>query len=103
VIRHVVLFRFRPEVSEGEQRAILDELRSFPSRYPAMQRFALGENRSRRDQTFPFAMHIEFPGWAELDAYLESSTHETFVRERFAPVIQQRAIASIETDPETSP
>ena len=96
MIRHVVLFRFRSEASEAQRRALLDELRSFPSQHPAMRRFALGENRSKRDQTFPLAMHIEFADWASLDAYLESCTHEAFVRERFAPLIEQRAIASIE-------
>lgn len=96
MIRHVVLFRFRPEVPEAARQRLLDELRRFPEQFPAMASFALGENRSRRDATFPYAMHIEFPTWADLDAYLGSAVHEAFVAERFAPLIDQRAIASIE-------
>jgi 2,3-dihydroxy-p-cumate/2,3-dihydroxybenzoate 3,4-dioxygenase len=101
VIRHTVAFRFRPEVSDDDRRATIDELNSFPSFYPAMRRWALGANISQRDDTFTYAFNVEFDSEAELLAYLNSERHEEFVRERFRPRVEARAIVSFEApDPD---
>ena len=94
MIRHVVSFRFRPEVPEPERAEVLAELEGLPGRFPAMRRFALGTNISRRDDTFSHAFSVEFESEGELVAYLDSEEHETFVRERFRPRVEQRAIVS---------
>ena len=96
MIRHVVAFRFRDEVDAGARQAMVDELNSFPSQFPAMQRWALGENISQRDDTFTHAFIVEFDTEDELLAYLNSERHERFVQERFRPQIAGRAIVSFE-------
>lgn len=96
MIRHVVAFRFREEVSEGGRQSLIDELNRFPLHYPAMRRWALGTNRSRRDATFSHAFSVEFDSEVELTAYLDSDAHERFVRERFRPLVEARAIVSFE-------
>ncbi len=96
MIRHLVAFRFRDEVGEEERQATIDELNGFPSHYPAMQRWALGPNISKRDDTFSHAFVVEFANEEELLAYLASERHEQFVRERFAPRIAARGIVSFE-------
>ena len=45
-IRHMVLFRFRPEVEAAGREAVLARLAELPSHYPAMRRFGLGETRA---------------------------------------------------------
>lgn len=94
MIRHVVAFRFRPELPEPERAALLAELEALPGRFPAMRRFALGPNISRRDDTFSHAFSVEFDTEVELVAYLDSEEHERFVRERFRPLVEARAIVS---------
>lgn len=96
MIRHLVAFRFRPGVPAEERLALLEELAGFPRRFPTMQRWALGENISRRDDTFSHAFTVEFQGEADLVAYLDSDEHEAFVRDRFRPLIEARAIVSFE-------
>ena len=96
MIRHVLLFRFRPGLSEPDREDLLGALRALPRAYPTMQRFSLAANQSRRDSTFTHAMHIEFATWDELEAYLDSPGHEALVRDRFAPRVDARAIASID-------
>ena len=59
-VRHMVLFRFRPEADAARRRAVLDRLAELPSHYPAMRRFGLGENASERDDTFSHVMTLEF-------------------------------------------
>lgn len=96
MIRHVVAFRFREDVSEEDRLSLVDELNRFPSLFPAMRRWGLGTNRSRRDATFSHAFTVEFDSEADLISYLDSDVHERFVRERFRPLIEARAIVSFE-------
>jgi sugar-phosphatase len=96
VIRHIVAFRFRDDLPEGERQRLLEELDQFPSRYHTMHRWALGANISRRDSTFTHAFSIEFDTEEELVSYLSSESHERFVRDRFRPSVAARAIVSFE-------
>lgn len=95
-IRHMVLFRFHPDAGAELRRTVLDRLAELPEHYPAMRRFGLGENASERDTSFSHAMTMEFAGFDELRAYLNSERHEALVRDWFAPNIAARAIASFE-------
>lgn len=99
MIRHMVLFRFKPEATDAERGAVLDGLARLPSHFPAMRRFGLGENISRRDATFPHVMTVEFEQQAALEAYLDSAEHERFVATVFRPAIEARAIASYRCGP----
>lgn len=95
----MLLFRMKPDADPVSSETMLSELASFPSRFPAMRNFALGRNASKRDDRFTYAMTIEFDTWADLDSYLSSAEHERFVTEKFRPLIEERAIASIEDGP----
>lgn len=90
----MVLFRFRPEADAARRRAVLGRLAELPRHYPAMRCFGLGENASERDDTFSHVMTLEFAGFDDLHAYLNSERHEALVREWFTPNIAARAIAS---------
>ena len=75
MIRHVVAFRFRSDVPDHERAEVLDELRGLPARFTAMRRFALGENISRRDDTYSHAFSVEFCTEEELVAYQIGRAH----------------------------
>jgi hypothetical protein len=96
MIRHILLFSFRTTLDDTVRASILEELAAFPARFPKMQKFQIGLNKSNRDTTFEHAMTMEFERQTDLDAYLESVFHETFVVEKFKPSIAQRVIATIE-------
>ena len=93
-IRHVVLFRFRPDAEPALRQAVLDGLAALPTYYPAMRSFGLGENVSERDDSFSHVMTMEFASLDLLRAYLNSERHEALVRDWFAPNVAARAIAS---------
>src|SRR5690349_5898201 len=97
MIKHVVAFRFRADVDESRRNAMLDELQTFPRKYPAMRNWTLGLNTSNRDTSMSHAFTVEFDTREELDKYLTSDTHETFVREVWRPLIDARTIVSLET------
>lgn len=96
MIRHTLSFRFADSVDAATRAAVLAELAEFPARYPAMRNWSLGENISTRDATFTHTMAMDFASQQELQAYLTSDSHESFVRARWRPVIAQQAITSYE-------
>jgi 2,3-dihydroxy-p-cumate/2,3-dihydroxybenzoate 3,4-dioxygenase len=96
LIRHMLLFRFRPEVDLVECQAMVEELSHFPDHFPTMRNFAIGRNASKRDDRFTHAMTVEFVSWSDLDDYLSSERHERFVADMFRPLIEERAIASFD-------
>jgi hypothetical protein len=96
MIRHILLFSFRETAEHTARASLLEGLAAFPERFPKMHKFQIGANVSDRDQTFEYAMTVEFDAKADLDGYLRSEYHEQFVVERFRPLISQRAIATIE-------
>ncbi len=97
MIKHLVAFRFKPGISDDTRDSILAEMRTFPKRFPAMRNWADGKNISKRDQMFEYAFVVEFDAEAELLSYLNSEEHERFVKERFRPYVETRAIVSFET------
>lgn len=96
MIRHVVAFRFKESVSPETLAGILDELNGFPATFPQMQRWSLGPNISRRDQSMTHAFSVDFDSEELLLDYLGSERHETFIRERWVPVIEERVIVTYE-------
>jgi catechol 2,3-dioxygenase-like lactoylglutathione lyase family enzyme len=98
MIKHVVTWRFKDDVDEGTRQAILAEVQAFPSHFPQMHNFVLGENISSREQRMTHTFMIEFEDQDALMAYLGSERHETFVRERWRPVVDSQAIAALEAD-----
>lgn len=98
MIHHVVAFRFEDHVTAEAQTQLLNELAELPDRFPSMMRFAMGQNRSERDDRFTHAFSTEFHDLDTLNAYLTSVEHEAFVRDRFAPRIADRAIVSFNND-----
>jgi 2,3-dihydroxy-p-cumate/2,3-dihydroxybenzoate 3,4-dioxygenase len=94
VIVHLVAFRFRHGLDTATRDAVLDGLRALPEHYPAMRDFRLGANESTRDGRFEYAFTVHFDTWPELDAYLGSDRHESFVARWFRPNVAERAIVS---------
>lgn len=78
MIRHVVLVRFRGDLSPGDVAAILDELRGLRAHLPGMLNFACGANVSPEGLShgFTHAFTIDFVDAAARDAYLALPAHE---------------------------
>ena len=97
MIRHILLFSFRPDADESERESVLEGLREFPQWFPRMRSFELGRNESRRDTAYEYGMTLVFDNFDDLHSYLDSNRHEHFVNGRFRPTISKRTIVSFET------
>ena len=95
MIRHMVLFTFKPAVGEEPRRELLALLADLPRQFPTMQGFQLGANVSKRDGRYSHGMTMSFNSLDDLEDYLNSDRHESFVRDKFAPIIEERSIVSM--------
>ncbi len=98
MIKHTLFFRFKPEIGARQRRQLLDEQSTFPQLFPWMRNFAMGRNISERDDTYEYALSVEFDSQQDLDRYLKSAEHEAHVTQRFRPLIASRAIVSFVAD-----
>ncbi len=98
MIKQTVAFRFADGVDEATRQAVLDELATFPTLYPKMRSFALGANISSREKNMTHTFMFEFDDEQSLLEYLHSDSHESFVRERWRPVIGTQSIVALEVE-----
>jgi Stress responsive A/B Barrel Domain len=95
MIRHMVLFAFKPSVDEELRCKLLAMLADLPRQFPEMRGFQLGVNVSKRDNRCSHGMTMSFNTLSDLENYLNSERHENLVRENFAPIIKERVIVSM--------
>jgi hypothetical protein len=95
MIRHMVLFAFKPSVDEELRCKLLAMLADLPRQFPEMRGFQLGVNVSKRDNRCSHGMTMSFNTLSDLENYLNSERHENLVQENFAPIIKERVIVSI--------
>ncbi|TQM72059.1 catechol-2,3-dioxygenase [Actinomadura hallensis] len=96
MIQHNLAFRFREDAPAEAVESLLAELRTFPQRYPGMREFTLGANISTRSTRYTHGFSVKFDSEADLKAYLESESHERFVRERWRPIMDDHIIVTYE-------
>jgi hypothetical protein len=78
MIRHIVLLRFRPEITIDQRNAIYSELASLKSVVPGMLAMSYGPNVSPegKDKGFANGFSMDFIDEAARDAYLIHPDHQ---------------------------
>lgn len=61
-----------------------------------MLNWEFGLNQSKRDNTFSYAMVVNFRTMDDANSYLNSEEHERFTTVEFRPLMAKRAIATFE-------
>ncbi len=75
MIRHVVLFKFRPDVPDSEREAFISALRELPHRIAEIQTFEVGEDITRAPRSYHLALVSTFPDEEALRRYAEHPEH----------------------------
>jgi len=79
-LRHVVMFRFRPETSAAKVAEIEAAFVGLKTKIDAVQSLEWGTNRSveGKDQGFTHCFFLTFASEADRDAYLPHPDHAAF-------------------------
>ncbi len=80
MIRHIVLIRFRPEVSEGQIADIFAALPALSARLPGVLAHAAGRSESpeKIERGFLHGFTIDFADWQALATYQDDPGHQAF-------------------------
>jgi hypothetical protein len=82
VLRHVVLFAFKPEATPAEIAAVEQAFAALPGQIPAIAAFEWGRDVSveGKAQGFTHCFFVTFRDEAGRDAYLPHPAHQAFVK-----------------------
>jgi hypothetical protein len=91
MIRHVVLFRFKPDTAATDQQGFLEMLRSLPEKIAEIQSFEAGVDVVRAARSFDLALITSFADLAALDRYVKHEHHQPVVER--AKIICEQIVA----------
>ena len=80
MIRHIVLVRFRPDVSEGTIAALFADLHGIEGKVPGLVAIASGRSESpeKIERGYLHGFTVDFTDWVALDAYQAHPDHRRF-------------------------
>ena len=81
VLRHVVLYKFKSEVSEAQLQEVIDAFAGLPAKIDTIVGFEHGTNVSPegKSEGFTHAFVVTFRDEAGRDAYLKHPAHQAYV------------------------
>jgi hypothetical protein len=81
-VTHVVMFKFKPEVSASEINRACDAFAELPKKIPGISEFKAGTDISPENlsQGFSHCYILKFPDLSARDAYLTHPAHQEFVK-----------------------
>lgn len=88
--RHVVVFRWRDDVTAEQRKTVEDRLGELPGLIPELRAYAMGRDAGVNPGNFDFAVVADF---ADRDAYLvyrDHPTHRAIIDECITPITAER-------------
>jgi hypothetical protein len=90
VIRHVVVFRWKPEATAEQKSRVFAELGTLPSVVPSIRSFVLGPDAGISQGNAEFAVTADFDDEAGFAAYRDDPTHRAIIADHIVPIIAER-------------
>jgi len=79
MIKHVVFFKFRPEVPEGKILQLEKDLAGLPAVIPEIKEFQIGRDVIHSDRSFDLALISAFTDLDALQRYQVHPNHQAVV------------------------
>ena len=80
MVKHIVFFRFKPEVPKSEREQFLQMLRGLPEQIEEIADFQAGHDVVRRERSYDMALVSSFVDLAALDRYAKHDHHQPVIR-----------------------
>jgi Stress responsive A/B Barrel Domain len=75
MIRHVVFFKFKPEVSSANRTAVLNQLRALPDKIDVIRSFEVGEDVLHSARSWDAVLIATYDDLQALDIYTRHDDH----------------------------
>ncbi len=76
MIRHIVLFKLRPDASPDDKAAWLEQARAMPAQIDVLRAFSVGEDVVRGERSFDLALVADFDSSEDAQVYAKQPAHE---------------------------
>ena len=104
MFRHVVLFRFVPDITDEQRAALLAGLAALPGKIPEIRRYRFGPDAGVVEGNWDFAVIADFDDRAGFEVYAPHPAHQAFIAECISPVLADRAALQLDLpDDEPAP
>jgi hypothetical protein len=91
MIRHVVLFRWKPEATQEQKARAASEIAKLPSIVPSVRGFECGADIRVNEGNFDFSVTADFDDEAGYIAYRDDPAHRQMVADFIVPAAADRA------------
>jgi len=88
MIRHVLMVKFKPTVTEERIAAVIDGWKDFPTRYRGLQAVTYGRDLGLRDGNMSIAAMFDFEDEGSFVAF-DTDDHHNRLRQQAAPFIER--------------
>jgi hypothetical protein len=96
MIRHTVVFKWKPEATQEQKQQIATELGKLPSLVPSIRAFVCGPDAGLNQGNFDFAVTADFDDEAGYVAYRDDPGHRDIVQRYVVPLAEQRTAVQFE-------
>lgn len=80
MVKHVVLFKFKPEATQAQRQELVDALNALPPLISEIKKWKIVWGMPGRPSRFShFALFSEFESAAAVDAYIANADHRKVV------------------------
>jgi hypothetical protein len=98
MIRHVVMFRWKPETTADDVAAIEEGLSKLPGEIPEIHRYTFGADAGINEGNFDFVVVADFASTEDYRVYRDHPVHRAFIAERTAPNMAERSAIQFAID-----
>jgi hypothetical protein len=96
MIRHTVMFNWKPEATDEQKQRVADEVAKLPSMVPSVRAFASGPDAGLAEGNFDFAVSADFDDETGFFAYRDDPGHRDMVQRYILPIAARRAAVQFE-------
>jgi Stress responsive A/B Barrel Domain len=96
MIRHTVMFTWKPEATEEEKQRVATEVAKLPSIVPSVRAFVSGPDAGLNQGNFDFAVTADFDDEDGYVAYRDDPGHREVVQRYITPILDRRAAVQFE-------
>ena len=91
MVRHVVLFRWVPEVVPAQVEALAAALAALPGQIPEIRSYQFGPDLGAATGNWDYAVTGEFASLDDQAAYRDHPAHVALLEQHIAPILAERA------------
>jgi hypothetical protein len=91
MIRHVVLFTWKPEATDEQKAAVAAELAKLPGEIPEIRAYTFGPDAGINQGNYHFAVVADFDDEDGYRTYRDHPRHRAVITEHIQPILETRA------------